>query len=232
MSVQPIPHEIVITRTPAEGELTAELIRARGLWPVLAPLLTVRHHPLRAPARIDAVLATSGNALPALAELTGVRLLAVGDATAARARACGFRDVVSAGGDAEDLVVLTRRIMPPAARLLLATGRGLGGPVTQSLRAAGYPLHRRVVYSTTAVRRLPEPALRSLSGGRARAVIFLSAAAAETFVRVFPPALAGSLASVDALAIGRHTADILTPLPWGRVRVSLHPNLEQVLALL
>ena len=49
---------------------------------------------------------------------------------------------------------------------------------------------------------------------------------------VWRAALRPALAEVDACAIGRPAADVLTPLPWRRVRVSLLPTLDQVLALL
>ncbi len=72
----------------------------------------------------------------------------------------------------------------------------------------------------------------ALRGGTLRTATFLSAETARAFLRLLPDALRPSLAEVDAAAIGQAAADALSPLPWRRVRVSLRPTLDQVLALL
>lgn len=223
---------ILITRPEAEAGSLAARLRASGYVPVLAPLLVVACTKLRAPPGVDAVLVTSGNALAALGGLEQIKLLAVGDATARRARAAGFAEVESAGGDADDLLALATRILPPGASLLLASGQGQGAALAAALRQAGFRVHRRVAYAARPVRRLPEPARASISAGHLRAALFLSADTARTFTRLLPPALAPSLAGVEALAIGQPAADALALLPWARVRVSVEPTLDQVLALL
>jgi uroporphyrinogen-III synthase len=225
-------NEVLITRPSAEGDRTADRLRALAFQPVAAPLLRIRPLPLRPPGQADAVLVTSRNALPALHGVTHLPLLAVGDATAERAQAAGFLRVASAGGDAEDLLRLTQSLHRPGASLLLATGRRQGSALAQGLRDAGFRLHRRVVYAAAPERRLPEAAIDSLASGRTHAVLFMSAETARVFVALLPPDLRPALAGVEALAIGRNAADILAPLPWRRVRVSVEPTLEQVLALL
>lgn len=226
--------EVLITRPLADSEATAARLRARGFIPVLAPLLQVtpRHPPL--PPQFDAVLLTSGNALAGLsaAACTGRLVLAVGDATADRARAAGFHHVESAGGDATDLVQLAAHRCPPGARLLLAVGRGQSKPLAATLRAAGFRVRRRVVYAATPVNRFPATAEQALRRGQLHAALFLSAETARTFARLAPISLHPALASVDALVIGRPAADALALLPWRQVRVSLAPTLDQVLALL
>jgi len=49
---------------------------------------------------------------------------------------------------------------------------------------------------------------------------------------LLPDKLKPGLAHVDALTIGAPAASVLAPLPWRRVRVSLRPTLDHVLALL
>ncbi len=225
------PDGILITRPEAEAGSLADRLRGMGFAPVLAPLLRVMPRPFAAPPGIDALLVTSGNALLALAGVVAP-LLAVGDATAERARAAGFADVSSAGGDADDLLALARRRLPPGAALLLATGRGQGGTLAAGLRAAGFRVHRRVAYSTRPVPRLPQAARAAIVERRLRAALFLSAETARTFGRVLPPVLRPALGTIEALAIGQPAADALSLLPWRRVRVSLGPTLDQVLALL
>ena len=232
------PAGVLVTRPAAEAEGTAARLRAMGFTPVIAPLLRVRALPLRprarpgrAPGRAEAVLVTSGNAVAGVAGL-GLPVLAVGDATAERARAAGLRDVLSAGGDAGSLLALARRACRPGAALLLASGRGQGGTLARDLRRAGFRVHHRVVYVAWPARGLPDEAAGALRAGQIRAALFLSAETARVFARLLPAALRPALGRVEALAIGEAAAQALAPLPWRRVRVSLGPSLEQVLALL
>src|SRR5581483_8714594 len=104
---------------------TAARVSALGHRPILAPLLVVqsRNAPLPPPERVQAILVTSGNAVPPLpASHHGLPLLAVGDATAARARAAGFGQVSSADGNAGDLATLVAgRCDPDGDPLLLVS---------------------------------------------------------------------------------------------------------------
>ena len=187
--------------------------------------------PLRVPLRIDAVLVTSGNAAPAIAGLA-VPVLAVGDATAERARAAGMVDVTSANGTADDLFSLATTRCAPRAHLLLPSGQGQGYALARRLRGAGFRVHRRSVYEARPVSRLPEAACQALARGRLRAALFLSSETARAFVQLLPAEDVPHVAGIEALAISRKTADALAPLPWRRVRVSVGPTLDHVLALL
>ena len=200
---------------------------------MLAPVIAVRHGTVVLPADFDAVAVTSRNAIPALpAGCRAAPLLAVGRATAERAAAAGFGTVLDADGDAADLAALARRALPPGARVLVAHARGQGGELMRDLREAGFRVHGRRAYEVTPVKMLPAPAVSAVEGGGLLAAMFLSAATARAFVRLLPDVLRAHLADVDAVAIGEPTAQALAPLPWRRVRVSLRPTLDDVLALL
>lgn len=224
---------VLITRPEPGASETAERIRTLGLSPILAPMLHVAPLPVRLPSNVQAVLATSGNALPPLpAVLHGLPLLAVGDATAARARAAGFTKVCSADGDAAALAALASQALPPRTALLLATGAGQGASLAADLRGRGFRVHRRAVYAARPVRGLPEAARKALAGESLQAAMFLSADTARAFVRALPAGLHQALAGVDALAIGKPAAEVLMHLPWRRVRVSAKPTLASLMALL
>ena len=224
---------VLVTRPEPGASETAGHLAALGLTPVLAPMLTVRPLPIRLPAQVTAVLVTSGNAVPALPpSLHGVPLLAVGDATAARAAAAGFTKVRSAGGDAVALAALAARSLPAGATVLLATGAGQGASLAAHLRAGGFRVQRRTVYAARPVRILPEPARSALAGPDLRAVLFMSADTAGAFVRALPVALLPSLAGVLALAIGQPAAEVVMHLPWRGVRVSAKPTMVSLMALL
>ena len=93
-------------------------------------------------------------------------------------------------------------------------------------------MHGRRAYAVVPAPALPEPAASALRDGSLRAATFLSAETARVFVRLLPDLLRPLVAEVDAVAIGQAAADALAPLPWHRVRVSLKPTLDHVLALL
>jgi uroporphyrinogen-III synthase len=141
---------VLVTRPEPGATETAGRLDALGFDPVLAPAVRIRtlKANLPPPARVVAVLITSGQAIAAIPDsYRRAKLFAVGDATAARARQAGFSDIVSAGGDAVDLVAAVATTMPAGATLLLVTGQGLGQPLAASLRAHGFAVIRRSVYA-------------------------------------------------------------------------------------
>src|SRR5690349_11856358 len=101
----------LVTRPRAEATGLAAALAELGIEAIVEPLLDIHYRAAKAPdlAGAQALLCTSANGVRALARLCGERavpLFAVGDATAARARADGFLRVESAGGDAADLARL------------------------------------------------------------------------------------------------------------------------------
>ena len=228
---------VLVTRPEPGAGATARRLAALGLAPVLAPLLVVRPLAPALPAAdaLQAVLATSGNAVRALpANLHQLPLLAVGQATALEARRAGFVRVRIADGDAAALAGLTERCCEPAGRpLLLAAGENQGGGLAAALRRRGFAVELRAVYRAEAVAELPPPARAALAAGGLRAALFFSAETARVFVRlVLAAGLGEAVRSVAALALAAPVADALAGLPWRGVRVALSPNQDELLALL
>ena len=93
--------QALVTRPREESQTLAAALAARGIEAVVEPLMQVHFHatePLDF-GDVQAILCTSANGVRALARASserGVPLLAVGDATASRARAEGFTAVESA----------------------------------------------------------------------------------------------------------------------------------------
>src|SRR5438445_12540972 len=99
----------LVTRPREESKILAAALAARGVGAVIEPLMQIHYRTAAALdlAGVQAVLCTSANGVRALARANGERgisLLAVGEATAVRARAEGFTAVASAGGDSADPV--------------------------------------------------------------------------------------------------------------------------------
>jgi len=231
------PDAILITRPEPGASETAAKVAAMGLTPVIAPFLEIRaaRANLPPPERVAAILLTSGNAVDVLpAEYHAIPVLTVGAATARRSAHAGFADVVSADGDAEALAWLVReRINPLGGTLLLASGRGQGVALAAELRASGYRVARRVVYSAVPATRLPEAARSALTDDRTRAVLFFSAETARCFMRlVRSVGLVDALRSREAITIGAQAGMALKGEYWARVRVAGKPTQDEMLALL
>lgn len=228
---------VLITRPEPGASDTAARVASLGFAPVLAPVLAIHPTPAHLPAAaaLAAVLVTSGNALNALPPAyRATCLLTVGDATAERARAAGFLQVLSAAGDAEALAELvTRHQSPKDGTLLLASGRRQGETLAATLRQAGYRVTRRVVYAALPARNLTPAATAALRAGHVRAALFFSAETARQFTRLVRRAgLAETLAGVEAISISRPAAVALEALPWRGVRVAARPTQDEMLALL
>lgn len=228
---------VLITRPQPGGDATARLVAALGWRPLVAPALRIAAtvDRLPAPERVQAVLATSANALSGrLAGFASVPLFAVGDATGATARAAGFRDVRSAAADAVALAALVGRDGVASGRpLLLLSGAGQGLDLAAALRAGGFRVIRRCVYATAPVGRLPVAARRALAGNDVASALFFSAATARAFVSLLRRTMGDDVVcGVDALAISQPTATALAALPWRRIRVASLPNQDELLAML
>ena len=225
---------VLVTRPEPGASATAQRLSAAGWTPLITPFMTVR--PMRAalppPGRVQAIVAASGNAVALPARYHPRPLLAVGKATASRARAAGFQHVHSADGDAQDLAAMASRVLDPAAGpLLLAAGHGQSMGLARALRMRGFTVQRRAVYAARPVRRCPQAAADAVAGGL-HAALFFSAETAHVFVRRLPRSLRPCLAGTVAAVIGEGAAEALRQLPWRALRVALRPTQDEVLALL
>jgi uroporphyrinogen-III synthase len=229
--------QVLITRPEPGASETAARVAAMGFTPLVAPLLKIL--PTRArlppPERIAAILLPSGNAIDGLPEAYRTLLtLTVGAATARRATRAGFRNIISADGDAKALVTLARnRIRPRDGALLLACARAQSQVLAAELRGSGFRVHRRAVYEARPVARLPDAARTALTDERTLAVLFFSAETARQFVRLVRAAkLIEQTRHIEAITIGTPAAMALEALPWARIRVAGEPTQDAMLAQL
>jgi uroporphyrinogen-III synthase len=226
---------VLVTRPAAELAATGERLAALGYTPIQAPMLDIVTYRKTLPVDVQALLLTSANALPGLAHWPrpDIQVLAVGDVTAAKARAQGFTHVLSAGRDAEALAKLALQMCHPAGPpLLLPCGSGQGLTLATKLRGLDFRVTRRTVYKAVPARAFPAAAAQALAKQSVHAALFLSSETAAVFVRLLPAVLHPSLSQVHALAIGAPAADVLSSLPWREVRLAAAPTLDDVLALL
>ena len=241
-----MPAGVLVTRPEPGAAETARRIAALGWEPVLAPALVLA--PRRAAERVphppvQALLLTSraaARAAPLAAPLASpvVPVLAVGEATAAEARAHGFVNVTAAEGDAAALAALAAsRLDPAAGPLLLAVGTGYGAEFAAALRGLGFRVLRRVAYSAEPAAALPEAARAALASEAVVAALFFSPRSAGCAISLLRAAgLAGTLARAEALAISPRVAAVLeaaAPEPrWRGLRVAARPDQDSLLRLL
>ena len=135
---------ILITRPQTEAERTAARLIALGHEPAIAPVLRIERTEDTPPSgAFDALIVTSVNAVPALADLEDGRappVFAVGARTAAAVAAEGFADVRAGGGGAAALAALIAKSLNPGARLLHIAGRDRKPELALSLAEAGFQI--------------------------------------------------------------------------------------------
>lgn len=184
---------LLITRPQPGADHSAEILRARSHEVVVAPLLQIEPLPgadLGAPPW-GAVLLSSANAAraiarhPRLREIASLPVLAVGDSTAEAARAAGFADVQSSGGDARDLGrAVSARFAGLRAPLLYLAGqdraRDLAGDLTGDV--GGLILRTVVVYRAVKAATFPPPVQSALSAGRFDGVLHFSLRTAVAYM--------------------------------------------------
>jgi uroporphyrinogen-III synthase len=180
----------LVTRPREDAGGLAAALAARGIEAVIEPLIDIRFRTDPAPdlAGAQAILCTSANGVRALARLSTERalpLFAVGDATAARARAEGFIEVESAGGDVADLARLVRQCLRPATgRLVHVAGSAVAGDLASDLGTDGFTVDRLVLYEARPAAALSVATVQALGAGLIRVALFLSPRTAATFVRL------------------------------------------------
>lgn len=219
---------VLITRPIEDANATAEILRARGHVPVIAPLLEIRYRAgIDIPSDARAILATSANGVRALAKATSRRdlsVFAVGIQTAEAASLAGFADVSSADGDANDLArLIVASNFPKSQMLIHAAGAETRGDIAGALRCEGFSVQTVTLYDAIAAAEIP------VDLGTLDAALFYSPRGAGIFAK-----LAHGAASDKILAccISAATADALKSLQFREVRVATRPNQENLLALL
>lgn len=221
---------ILVTRPIDDVAPLADRLAARGHAVLVEPLLSIEllDGPMLDIAGVQAILLTSANGARAVARRIAARdlpVLAVGDATAAAARAAGFADVASANGDVEDLARLAReRLKPGSGPLLHAAGSVTAGDLARQLGEAGFTLRREVLYRAEPAAALSEATRAAFAADGIDSVLFFSPRTAATFARLAREArLEPHLQRVVAFALSPAVKTAAGGLPWRAVETAEQP---------
>jgi uroporphyrinogen-III synthase len=237
VSQGPLMRAVLVTRPEPGAAETAGRLAALGWRPVLAPALVLAPRRVAPVPMAQAILLTSRATARALAPngvMGALPVLAVGEATAAAARAQGFANVRAAAGDAAALAALAAATLNPGAGpLLLAVGAGYGEDLAAALRARGFRVLRRIAYAAAPATALPAEAIAALHQGVIAAALFFSPKSAQSALALLQGAgLAATLRGIRALAISPRVAQRLAALPWRQVQVAARPDQDSLLELL
>ena len=230
----------LVTRPREDSSALAAALAARGIAPVLEPLLHIRFAgdgartlaPLLDGAQ--AVLFTSANGVRAFAAASDRRDLpafAVGDASAAAARAAGFVAVESAHGNVADLAALVRRrLRPENGALVHAAAPAVAGDLGEALGASGFAVRRAVLYDAVPATEFNHATAALLGAGGIELALFFSPRTAASFVRLLHASgLSEACRTMTALALSPAVSAALASLPWRAVRVAAVPSAAALL---
>jgi uroporphyrinogen-III synthase len=209
-----------------------------GHDPLVAPLLTIVPVEAVMPGgRFEAVVATSANAFSApvraqAKQWTGAPLLAVGERTAAAARASGFDDICCAP-DAHSLVQLAEERLGKGARVLYLAGLDRKLTIEAALRKTGHEVVVLETYKAKVVAALPDPIADGLRGGEIDAVLHYSKRSALAFCRLAEQAgVASAAARLLHCCISGDAALPLAAIAAEHIAVAEEPSEPALLATL
>lgn len=210
---------MLVTRPEPGASEALERVDALGWRGLAAPSLTVQPlAPLAPFENCSALLLTSAQALPALSRQPKERLLlAVGSATARRARAAGFENIRVAGGTAETLEALCRAEGLEGPEVILACGRGQDGRLYGGELAAALKARQVEAYRVARASSLPLDAVKALQTESVDAVLFYSSETVRAFLALCGLETRAVLKRVRAVCLSENIASRLERNDWREI---------------
>lgn len=228
--------KLIVTRPSPDAETFARAAARLGAEPILSAVMAIRAREIPIDlASVSALAFTSANGARAFAALSparGLKVYAVGAATAAAARAAGFDDVEAAQGDVESLAALVAAAKP-AARVLHLAGSRRAGELTRLLAAKGVAARREVLYDAEEIADMTPDAAAILADGRENPlVVFFSPRSARLFLgQAARAGLTESLRNAVALCLSADIAAAAQGARWLAVRVAPELTAQAMLDL-
>lgn len=211
--------KIWLTRTLPAAKESAEAWTGAGFAPLVAPLLEiepVRHEPIPPDA---VVVFTSKNGVDHTL-CGGQRAICVGDATAEKARAAGYKDVWSVDGTSEDVTRWIKQNLSKTKPVYHVSGWHVRGHIIEDLSAAGYAAHRINVYRSIACPTWPDETFSY--------VAFYSPLAAHGFAEIAIAEIK-DLSELTAICISAATAKELSALALKSIHIAKQPREDELI---
>jgi uroporphyrinogen-III synthase len=221
--------QVLVTRPQPQADATSRALLALGHAPLLDPALVLERLPLPAidAAAVAAILLTSANAVPSLTSaLLSRPIYAVGDATAAAARAAGAKDVRAGRSDGAALAAQVIATLPvDAGELLHLAAEETRPGLAEALEGAGRRYRRAVVYRMVPAGAMPAAVRAALAAGHIEAALFFSPRSAEVWhARLVAAEPGATLRHVQAVCLSAAVADPIRALDWSALRIAPRPT--------
>lgn len=174
---------ILITRPEPDASETARLMEHHGYRTERLPILNIRLlESVKCDLfsmdnrKIQVIALTSAHALSCLHPLHEFPLAVVGSTSETKARALGFADIRTAGGNATALLeLITSDFSPEGGLVLYPRGRHTAFDLAGALRSRGFDVREIIAYDATPIEALPPSMLLLLEGRGIHAVSIYSA---------------------------------------------------------
>lgn len=233
---------VLITRPRATAEPLAKELERFGYRAVVEPLLEIT--PLSTPRPqgngYDAVMITSGNALPALearsneiADLFNLPCFCVGPRTAEKAAAFGFRQLQTTENDGIELARLAASALGKNSLVLHIAGRDVDSKAQQELEQQGHRVTVWPVYEATPVTAFTAKTQTLLKQQQLDAIMVYSPRTAVTLSGLLKQdALEACCPQLAAICLSDAVAAVLKPFPWRRLAAAPAPAERAIIACL
>jgi len=230
---------LLVTRPQPDASETAKRLAALGHAVEVAPMMEIAFSPEPAGFGVPAaLLVTSRNAVralerwPAAGAWRAVPVYAVGETTAALARAAGFDDVRAGPGDVTALADLVRADFDrDAGAILYPAARDQAADVAAML--TGFTVITVEAYRGVAATRIEEEIARAIRSTAIDGVLFYSRRTAAIFAELVAAANLGEgLARAVFFALSATVAEALAGLRPAEVRVAARPDEESLFSLI
>lgn len=229
---------LVLTRPQDDSERSAAILRARGHDVLIAPLLRVETTDAAIRPHWGAVIITSANAAIALQAhkardaLIKLPLYAVGQRSADAARAAGFTDVTSAGGDLRDLLrIVSVRRPDRNAPLLYLAGEDRSGDLIGDLAVHGIAAELAVVYRAVTAP-FPPALIAAFKASEVEGVLHFSRRSADNYIDGAKKAgIAAQALRVRHFCLSAQIAEPLAAAGVAGIAVAKRPDEAALIAL-
>jgi uroporphyrinogen-III synthase len=230
---------IVLTRPQEDSERTAATLRAKRHEVLIAPLLRVEPVATELRTAWGGVLITSANAAAAIAAhpardgLIKLPVFAVGKRSADAARAAGFTDITTAGGDVRDLVkTVSARRADAKGPLLYLAGEDRAGDLVGDLEVHGIAAELAVVYRAVPAA-FPIDLMKALRAKQVDAVLHFSRRSAESYIAgAAALAIAGLALAARHFCLSEQVAEPLRAAGAATVAAAKRPDEAALIELL
>lgn len=218
---------VLITRPEPGASDFAEMIRSKGLNPVMFPIIKYEDVPAQYNDidKYSAFVFTSAQALRVFAKNSGVRdkkIFTVGDKTAEVAKNAMFTDICSADGDVEDLVKLIEKQEVKGVILHLC-----------SADTPKKTWERRVIYKSIFSHKNVSSVVDLIKSNKIGVVTLLSAKTAMSFLLFIKDNdLELDLSNIEAVCISQNVKNVAGDVTWKNLLVSSRPTALSMLDLL